>query len=145
VPVAGFAGSGNFLEGLNNAGVPPEGVLWAPTRYVANGGSDATGTDEIIDLLWLPTEREMHGAQNRSSPLETEQNQAWLEYYPASDTIPDNWYRIKNTSTGGDSFYWEGSPRSNNLASFCSADYLVHTNFNGADRTGGVAPAFCVR
>jgi hypothetical protein len=62
-------GSGNFLAGLKNAGVPAgetDGVLWAPNRVVYH----ADGSDQIRDLLWLPTERELTGGRNATMQLQ---------------------------------------------------------------------------
>jgi hypothetical protein len=53
--------TGNFLRGLIAAGVP-EGVLYAPTRYIANGGERAT--DALADRLWLPTDWELFGGMH---------------------------------------------------------------------------------
>jgi hypothetical protein len=137
---------GNFLEGLNNAGMPRE-VLWAPTRRVANGGNNATGTDEKNDLLWLPTEREMFGdlglpSYHYSNPQETAENQARLEYYPANDNI----YRVKYTGNGTASHYWEGSPYCGGSQLFCCViSNGVPSGGNNANNVEGVAPAFCVR
>ncbi|MDR0722355.1 MAG: hypothetical protein LBF75_06115, partial [Treponema sp.] len=56
---------GSFLRGLLAAGVP-EGVLYAPTRYMANGGPGASAADALADWLWLPTEWEIFGGNTRS-------------------------------------------------------------------------------
>jgi hypothetical protein len=84
-------GSGNFLAGLVNAGVPVD-VLWGPIRYVSTVGHGNTATDfaELNGLLWLPTQFEMIGASQQTNPeiegtepmlAENETNQARLEYY----------------------------------------------------------------
>jgi hypothetical protein len=70
-----------FLPGLIDAGVP-EYFLWAPKRYVSTRG----GSAEIQDKLWIPTEKEIYQDKN-SSPNETAQNQARLEYYSDSATL----------------------------------------------------------
>jgi hypothetical protein len=146
---------GNFLTGLQEAGVPDE-VLWAPTRCVANGGSDAysdlpdaTDTDAMTDFLWLPTEREMFGdsySKNyeynpdyySSATYETAENQARLEYYDGND-------RRKKS---GAEWYWESSPESipnpGGSAAFCTV-YNGITLSSRAALVGGVAPAFCVQ
>jgi hypothetical protein len=142
VPVEGRGG--NFFNGLKTAGVP-EGVLWAPTRHVANGGSGATGIDVITDLLWLPTAREMFGTQSYSSTQETAQNQARLEYYRATDTADNNRYRVKYTGTGTVSDYWEGSPYSGNSTHFCTVSSSGSAYANSASAALGIAPAFCVK
>jgi hypothetical protein len=141
VPVEGRGG--NFLAGLYNAGVPSEGVLWAPMRRVANGYYDEPqGTDVINDFLWLPTEWEMFGdlSYPHSSPQESSQNQARLDYYPANDDR----YRIKYDDTGAAINYWEGS-RNNGNAQFClvSSSGSSYTDYGSYDR--GIAPAFCVK
>jgi hypothetical protein len=138
VKVGGDNESGKFLAGLVAAGVP-EGVLWAPARYVANGGSGATKEDEIKDILWLPTEWEMFGSQAApSATCETEGNQARLEYYNSDG-------RRKKYFESDLIWYWEASPYSGDSASFCAVYRYGHTYYNGASSAGGVAPAFCVR
>jgi hypothetical protein len=76
-------GSGNFLAGLLEAGLPKD-VLWGLSRRMA---TDKTkGTAIIDDLLWLPTEREVYGGWNQGYfySVETEITQAWLEYYTSA-------------------------------------------------------------
>jgi hypothetical protein len=141
VKVGNDTEGGKFLMGLTAAGVP-EDVLWAPVRYVANGGNTTNAADEINDLLWLPTEWEMFGVQIFSSETyETTENQARLEYYDTSDR------RIKYYGSTS-SLYWEASSNSYNALSFCAVGN-GSTSYNGATNgtssCGGVAPAFCVQ
>jgi hypothetical protein len=141
VQVSGDSNSGRFLTGLYNAGVPinDTNVVWAPKRYVANGGNS---TDMLQDLLWLPTEREMFGINGNnggsSIPAETATNQARLAYYGSS------FDRVKGSLGGGPSWYWEASP--NMSMSYCRVveDGTVGGN-TGISAVGGVAPAFCIR
>jgi hypothetical protein len=138
VKVGGEAESGKFLTGLVAAGVP-EDVLWAPGRYVVNGGNGATTANKINDILWLPTEREMFGYLIFSSATyETTGNQARLEYYN------DYLRRIKYFENASQ-WYWEASPYSGDPASFCHVYASGYTTSYSASSAGGVAPAFCVR
>jgi hypothetical protein len=139
-PVADKAGSGNFLAGLTAAGVP-DSVLWAPARYIANGGGNgATVADIITDKLWLPTEREMFGSRTYSNSIyETAANQARLEYYG------ENSKRIKHKSGSSRQWYWEASPEAADASSFCAVDYAGTTANGDAGIVGGCAPAFCVK
>jgi hypothetical protein len=134
-PVAGFAESGKFLDGLLDAGVP-ETALWAPVRYV----SQKTNVPrEIRDILWLPTEGETRVDRWFSDYVgETASNQAWFEYYA------DDGKRIKHYEMSGvvQFEHWVASPYSSDWT-FC------HVCFDGkahvsADVSLGVAPAFCV-
>jgi hypothetical protein len=59
-------GSGKFLVGLENAGVPRD-VLWAPVRYISTKVTDTA----LTYLLWLPTEREVAGTKATSIAGET--------------------------------------------------------------------------
>jgi hypothetical protein len=149
----GDSGSGVFLAGLVNAGVP-DALLFAPKRYVTNNGKRyqggkidlATGADEIEDKVWLPTGREMFGDDDAfaNGNYETAANQARLEYYT------DNESRIKYNSDGGSQAYWEASPgwADDNFSSsgtFCEvrsngSPSYISPNWEGI----GVAPAFCV-
>jgi hypothetical protein len=130
--------TGAFLRGLAAAGVP-EGVLYAPTRYIANGGDRATAADALADRLWLPTERELFGENWASNETwETAANQARLEYYKG-DT------QRKKYNVDNDSRWWEASPYSGSAASFCHAGSYGNAGNHDASAVGGCAPAFCVR
>jgi predicted outer membrane repeat protein len=132
--------TGKFLTGLLQAGVP-QAVLWGPKRLVWEGFGQ-TGTHEITDTLWLPTEREMFGSGTHSNgTCETAANQARLEYYNADSE------RMKYSSSNSAAWYWEASPYSASAAQFCSVALngsAFYTNAN-PDTGGGCAPAFCVQ
>jgi hypothetical protein len=139
----------NFLRGLLAAGVP-ESVLYAPTRYIANGGQGATGADALADWLWLPTERELF--ENGTSYYngtkfgwsneiwETASNQARLEYYDSNSR------RIKYDRGGNTLWWWEASPGTYSASSvFCYARHDGYASNMSASSVCGLAPAFCVR
>jgi hypothetical protein len=131
--------TGVFFTGLKAAGVP-DSVIWTPRRYVANGGSGATGADLIQDQLWLPTERELFGIKTHSTVYETAANQARLEYYTISSR------RIKHAVYNVSMFaytYWAASPSGANH--FCCVNSLGNTLAMSAGVGNGVAPAFCVK
>jgi hypothetical protein len=137
VPLEGKEGSGRFLAGLTEAGVPDD-VLWAPKRFVSVKGEDGPG--EISDLLWLPTERELFGGNtNSASADETAANQARLEYY---DSQPA---RVKTNPDPGWRFYWEASPNSGLTPGFCRVFDSGAPGVTFVNRVYGCAPAFCVR
>ncbi|MDR1636932.1 MAG: caspase family protein [Treponema sp.] len=128
----------SFLRGLLTAGVP-EGVLYAPTRYIANGGPGATAADALADRLWLPTERELFGANKSSNRTwETAANQTRLEYYE------NNSRRIKYNAEGSE-WWWEASPDSGSAQYFCGVNIYGAAFTSFADSVNGFAPAFCVR
>jgi hypothetical protein len=126
--------SGAFLAGLTAAGVPQD-VLWAPVRSIANKGS-ADDIHTVTDLLWLPTEREMFGANGSSvAAYETAENQARLEYYTTSQSHPGN----------SGTLYWLASPTASGNGTFC---YFLPSGNVGSMPTNagcGVAPALCVK
>jgi hypothetical protein len=148
---------GNFLTGLNNAGVP-DGVLWAPIRTLSKG-PDGSGAANLSDKLWLPTEREMFGSGSKSANGETADNQARLAYYTDDNTrvkawCGDNAERYPDMSYGCGFGYWLGSSAYipawviPTLRWFCSATNYGGPNAlegNWTNNTGGVAPAFCVK
>jgi hypothetical protein len=114
-------------------------VLWSPVRYISNGyNATPRDTDALTDLLWLPTEREMFGSRTRSFAVETEENQARLEYYTGDE------YR-KKFMIGNNLMWWRlSSPFSSNSLSFCVVND-DHPGNSMAINAGGVAPAFCVQ
>jgi hypothetical protein len=106
-----------FLRGLAAAGVP-EGVLYAPIRYIANAGDGAAAADALTDLLWLPTERELFGENSLSNKTwETAANQARFEYYKG-DTQRKKYNAHNNTM-----WWWEASPSSGSAAHFSCVSY----------------------
>jgi hypothetical protein len=161
----------NFLSGLIAAGVP-KGVLWAPRRYVANGGSGATAADLIEDLLWVPTEREMFGPPvwDNNGPVwtsignmftyfsnheyETAENQTHLEYYPHYPGQLGDAMRIKFNSLGDRVIYWLASPFVD-IWNYGNGSYVNYFNIVSSDgyqtlieadyHRVYVAPAFCVK
>jgi hypothetical protein len=124
VPYSGS--SGNFLTGLMNAGVPQE-VLWGPNRIIARE-YNGTDTNEINDLLWLPTAQEIFGSLRGPPSSETPSNQARLNY-----------------SNNG-AIYCLSSPWADLSNSFCYAAGPKHgpVNWNYATTARGIIPAFCV-
>jgi hypothetical protein len=133
--------TGNFLRGLVGAGVP-EGILYAPTRYIANnGGERATAVDALADWLWLPTEREVWEESGDSWDSEriweTAANQVRLEYYESLSQ------RIKHVADNK-LWWWVASPYSGSADNFCYVGVIDLGDFR-ASAAGGVAPAFCVR
>jgi hypothetical protein len=133
----------NFLPGLTAAGVL-EDVLWGPTRVMSK---KENGKEDITDVLWLPTERELFnngknvdGAGLFSTDDETGNNQAGLEYYTSANS---NSSRAK-TYGGSSMWYWEASAHSDSSTYFC---YVLSSGNPGnthANSVGGCAPAFCV-
>ncbi|MDR3247283.1 MAG: DUF6273 domain-containing protein [Treponema sp.] len=137
---SGYVGSamknyltGDFLTGLEAAGVP-ESVLWASKRYVANkGNDDATAADLIEDKLWLPTEWEMFGSNTYlDTTHETAANQARLEYY-TTDTR-----RIKYNVSNSANWYFLASPDSGSADNFCNVDTTGGADNIIASACGGV-------
>jgi hypothetical protein len=148
VPVDTISGSGKFLNGLLEAGVPKT-VLWAPARMISTNGSGAT---KISDLLWLPTEREMFPADaitngpNSYVNDETNANQARLEYYNKPDDENNSPYFKEYTSNGARE-YWLSSANPKR-GGFCtvqnSRSWFSDPN-PGINYRRGVVPAFCVQ
>jgi hypothetical protein len=130
--------TGSFLRGLLAAGIP-EGVLYAPTRYIANGGLRTSAGDALADWLWLPTEQELFGQRVYSNETrEPAANQARLEYYEG------NGQRMKYRANGP-VWWWEASPSSDSAAYFCFVGVYGSASYSDASAVGGCAPAFCVR
>jgi hypothetical protein len=103
------AGTGNFLAGLLEAGLP-EDVLWGPSRLMATK-LEEPGT-VIDDLLWLPTEREMFGDRLYSvAAVETETTQARLEYYAEASLkkLSSGILGYPDVSGGKSQSYWLAS------------------------------------
>jgi hypothetical protein len=127
----------------------PENVLWAPSRIVWNGFTQAelessatisvnTTVDTITDKLFLPTEWEMYGYRTESHTTETEANQGHFAYYA-------NKGRIKYNSSSSAVAYRLASPHSASATNFCT---VISNDFAGrgpASYASGFAPAFCVK
>ena len=118
----------------------PKGVLWAPKRIVFKYTGNYTSvntwdSNEISDLLWLPTERELFGDTNLSA--ETVVSQARLEYYDSPAKRKKYWKESSDAE-----IYWQAT----------SGRYHFHVvdrnGFSSAERNDmplGCVPAFCVR
>jgi hypothetical protein len=138
VSVSGKSGSGAFQTGLTNAGVPFN-VSWifAPRRYVANGGYYGTSADLIRDKLWLPTEREVCDQAYSHPRYETPDNQVRLGYYTS------NGYRLKYLPAKA-SFWWTASSVAASTTNFCRVTEYGKAGYVAANNSSGFAPAFCV-
>jgi hypothetical protein len=134
----------NFLPGLLSAGVP-EAVIWAPKRLIWKGSAYvwpfATGTDEIIDKLWLPTEWEITGGRlepQSQQDEETGANQAFLEYYDVGTN------KLKFNALAKNGGYFLASP-SRNPIGFSFVGQYGDAGYTGyAASPAFIAPAFCV-
>jgi hypothetical protein len=145
-PGDGAGGSGKFLAGLKNAGVPEE-VLWGPSRVMATK-NEGSPTETINDLLWLPTEREMFGVVNIGNMItnfcaksETAENQARLEYYDATGS----YYKAVNNGaqTNTNCVYWLASAVQDSVKQFCTfTNNTANKSLAGSEN--GISPAFCV-
>jgi hypothetical protein len=141
--VENHEGSGKFLAGLKNAGVP-ESVLWVPKRYISariTYNSESSPVLALIeDVLWLPTAREMADYSNYSVADETEENQARLEYYDSSAK------RIKYGGTGYTTWYWSASlhPTLPSQFYYMTTSGGINADSRQAHKEVGCVPAFCV-
>jgi hypothetical protein len=124
--IDGDAASGKFLKALIGAGVP-EAVLWGPSRIISTGGKAVT------DLLWLPTEPEMFGAE------------AGLDYYKDNDRRKKISKSMSSYDggviTGDGSWYWVASASETHFRAISGKGVA---SYNSADQSGGVVPAFCI-
>jgi hypothetical protein len=167
VPVDGKAGSGNYLTGLENAGVP-DSVLWAPKQVVGQGGDASTNqnTDTLEDKLFLPTENEVFGNASDAykfyniwHPGETHGpygasaervNAPVFEFYTeSSDYIEREMRRLKyHYSYYRGNMYWLSSASTQD--NLC---YSIISNFGETETQQwayyaggyGSVPAFCVK
>jgi hypothetical protein len=137
-------GSGKFLDGLKDAGVPKD-VLWEPARVMATKKADPDQTAIINDLLWLPTQWEMFGISgNYADSSENGDNQVTLNY---SDGLKIR--KVDNSVDGypaaldETSTYWLATAAGDMATQFCAA--LDASYFGDANNVLGVAPAFCVQ
>jgi hypothetical protein len=144
-------GSGNFLTGLVNAGVPKD-VLWGPTRYVATVGRNNTedNVTTINDLLWLPTRFEMTGSSQPANSTysmtemlaENNTNQVRLEYYPKSAGADSK--RVKLGLSGITDYWLSSTNTSNSNIGFAEVWDDGSVEFTVSSSVWGVVPAFCV-
>jgi hypothetical protein len=140
VPLDTVDGSGRFLAGLREAGVPVDDneVLWSPSRVLSKDWNGRESV-KVSDKLWLPTEREMLGYGNWSPGSENGENQAWLEYYDGNNS------RMKKYDSKISPWYWTSSVYSGDSPSFCYVFSDGRTYYSSVRDTGGVAPAFCIK
>jgi hypothetical protein len=146
-PVVGVDGSGTFLAGLYNAGVPEE-VLWGPARVMSTKNEDPPA-ETIQDLLWLPTEYEMFGKADQSvKNVETAGNQAsFKQYYTGYNRLikasqaTSNYPTITQATLPA---YWLASAGDSGTNVFCVVFTNATPSVAKASNVRGVSPAFCV-
>ena len=121
-----------------------QAVLKATIKYSDNtgGGSDTashvTATSEEVFLL---SEFEVFGA--RTNANSAEQNyQAQYTYYSSGN--PEVRLRYRHSATGSTAAWWLRSARMGDQYYFCIVSARGRTASDGAVRSLGFAPAFCV-
>jgi hypothetical protein len=145
-PVDGESASGNFYNGLVNAGVP-EGVFWNPVRVIGMRGG-VTTVDTVNDkvfllTLWEATGGAVDGNGYAITNGETSDNQGRLSAYNAG-TVDAS--RIKYNLSGVAESWWVASPCSASPSMFCSASNVGKGGYTTAGGAyAGIAPAFCVK
>jgi hypothetical protein len=174
-PVEDAEGSGVFLRGLIEAGVPEE-FVWAPTRYITERGEHscenwseewkekhgfvpAGKAQTIRDKVWLPTYHEVNGSAGASGAYYLGAGRVHGYPNPKYETAEnqaklDYYYEgsnklVKHGADSSVSHYWLASP--GDEKQFCF--FYIHES-GGIYADGfplvsgfvaGIAPAFCVR
>lgn len=100
----------------------------------SGGGSSAIRTDPMY--LWLFSEIEVFGTTTYSVAGEGTQ-------YPYFATSAERIKRLSN-GAGNASYWWERSPRTNDLRNFCSVTPSGAVSYNNADYSRGVCFGFCI-
>jgi Tfp pilus assembly major pilin PilA len=147
--VGGYSGSkgrafiiNQVQTALQAAGIPfnDNNIIATLIRKVANGGSGATGADDISDKLFIPTEYEIQGATTYShGTYEVSTTQGRLEYYQDANS------RIKYKADAVAVYYWEASPRASATVYFCYVNIDGTAIYTDAHYDLGIAPAFPVK
>jgi hypothetical protein len=134
--------TGNFYNGLKDAGVP-DGVVWAVTRNIGT----YSGTEDLSDKVFLPTLWEVTGGKALSGSYEAvnegSETQGRLWAYNSGYNNDNS--RVKYTLTGGATDWWLASPRSLPTNGFCLVTNSGNASHTNASSAGGLAPAFCVK
>lgn len=99
------------------------------------GGSSTSGTEDTTDTFALPAEIEIFGSTTYSVAGEGSQFQ-W--YKTAGNRVK------KCGDSGSASYWWERSPRSGSLGSFCGVRSDGAAYFSGASDNGLIAPFGCI-
>ena len=117
-------------------------VLKSITKYSDNtgGGSNtASYVTATMDDIFLLAEYEVFGSRNYANSAE-QNYQAQYQYYKNSNSK----VRYKHNSTGTTAYWWLRSVRADNSGNFCIVASSGSASNNGANYSGGFAPAFCV-
>ena len=121
-----------------------QAVLKTVTKYSDNtgGGSDnasyVTATSEEVFLL---SEFEVFGARTYANSAE-QNYQAQYTYYSSGN--PEVRLRYRHSATGSTAAWWLRSARMGDQYYFCIVSARGRTASDGAVRSLGFAPAFCV-
>lgn len=115
-------------------------VMKPITKYSNNTGGSGDTAEKVtttIDYLPLLSEFEIFGS--RSYANSAEQNyQVQYDYYSAGNSKK----KYKHNSTGSSANWWERSAYYSSSNYFCYVGNDGNANFNGANYSIGVAPAF---
>lgn len=110
-----------------------EAIIKPVNKASGKGGSSSSGTETVSDSCFLLAEIEIFGRATNSVSGEGSQ----YAYYKAGNS------KIKNRS--GSAFYWwERSPRSGHIDSFCYVHIDGFASIDYANGGSGVAFGFCV-
>lgn len=117
-------------------------VMKPVTKYTDNsgGGSNTSGAvTATTDYLFFLAEFEVQGT--RSWANQYEQNyQAQYDYYKAGNSK----VKYRHDATGTAVYHWCRSARCGSSFSFCGVYTDGSATIDGADRSSGLAPGFCV-
>jgi hypothetical protein len=136
--------TGNFYNGLKDAGVP-DGVLWAVKRRIGTH----SGSEDLSDKVFLPTLWEVTGGRGLYGEIgsnhtnEESGAQGRLSAYNTSYAADSS--RVKYNLTSSATDWWLASGYSDSSSYFCYVTDGGHAGTTNAGSAGGLAPAFCVK
>ena len=110
-----------------------DAIIKPVNKASSTGGSSSSGTETVSDNCFLLAEIEIFGSTKQSVSGEGTQ----YAYYKAGNS------KVKN-KVGSASIWWERSHRSGKSGYFCSVSSTGNASANYANKSEGVAFAFCV-
>lgn len=117
-------------------------IMKSVTKYTDNTGNINNTSGAVTattDYLFFLAEFEVRGTRYYANQYE-QNYQAQYDYYKAGNSK----IKYRHDSTGDVAWYWCRSPLYNGSSEFCIVTSTGSTNYYNADRSYGLAPAFCV-
>ena len=130
--------SNSFLAALPS---DLQAVLKQCTKYTDNTGQSSaqSAVTATQDWVFLLSEYEVQGRITNANTYEQKYQQQYQYYANGNSKV-----KYRQSATGIAAWWWNRSPHASRSSNFCIVSSDGSANNNGASRSYGLAPGFCV-